>query len=120
MSAPGATCVLDVRVENAWAGQGAVLLDIGGDVGALVVAMPEPMVGTEVEIRPLGAPVHEHHHLQHVAVVRRPVADGTLPSLVFPALEAGGYELFVKGHRGTLALRADVVGGEVTSADWTV
>jgi hypothetical protein len=26
--------------ENAWAGQGAVLLDIGGDVGALVIGAP--------------------------------------------------------------------------------
>ena len=26
--------------ENPYAGQGAVLLDIGGDIGALVVEMP--------------------------------------------------------------------------------
>ena len=34
------TTVQVAEPENAWAGQGAVLLDIGGDVGALVVAMP--------------------------------------------------------------------------------
>ena len=86
--------------ENAWAGQGAVLLDIGGDVGALVVDHARRRrSGIEVEIRPLdgqhahhhgdhehhGTTAHTHEHLAHVAVVARPVAEGRLPSLVFPA-----------------------------------
>ena len=41
--------------ENPYAGQGPVLLDIGGDVGALVVVMPAPSEGLEVELRPSGA-----------------------------------------------------------------
>jgi hypothetical protein len=119
--------------ENAWAGQGAVLLDIGGDIGALVVAMPESTVGLEVEIRPLdGQHVHghghhhdhdhphghEHEHLAHVAVVARPVADGSLPLLVYPELGSGRYELFEKGRPDAVALEVEVVGGAVTSADW--
>lgn len=121
--------------ENAWAGQGAVLLDIGGDIGALVVAMPESTVGLEVEIRPLdGQHVHghghhhdhdhehphghAHEHLAHVAVVARPVADGSLPSLVYPELGSGRYELFEKGRPDAVALEVEVVGGAVTSADW--
>jgi hypothetical protein len=116
--------------ENAWAGQGAVLLDIGGDIGALVVAMPESTVGLEVEIRPLDGQhghghdhdhAHEHlahEHLAHVSVVARPVADGSLPSLVFPELGSGRYELFEKGRPDAVALEAEVVGGAVTSADW--
>ena len=40
------------QVENPFAGQGSVLLDIGGEVGALVVTMPAAMVDVEVEIRP--------------------------------------------------------------------
>ncbi|HEX4471270.1 MAG TPA: hypothetical protein VH085_04830 [Nocardioides sp.] len=113
--------------ENAWAGQGAVMLDIGGDVGALVVAMPESTVGLEVEIRPLdGQHVHEHghehghEHLAHVAVVARPVGDGVQPSLVFPELEAGSYELFEKGCPDAVALWATVDGGSVTSTEWPV
>ena len=39
----------------------------------------------------------EHGHLAHVAVVERPVAGGTVPSLVFGELTAGRYDLFVKG-----------------------
>ena len=80
------------NLENAWAGQGAVLLDIGGDVGALVVAMPASMVGSEVEIRPVGRRTtheHGHHHLAHVAVVNRPVGGSHLPSLVFGELQVG-------------------------------
>ena len=41
--------------ENPYAGQGPVLLDIGGDVGALVVVMPPETDGLEVELRPAGA-----------------------------------------------------------------
>ena len=40
------------NAENPYAGQGSVLLDIGGDVGALVVIMPAALAGAEVEIRP--------------------------------------------------------------------
>jgi hypothetical protein len=117
------------EMENAWAGQGAVLLDIGGEFGALVVSMPATTVGLEVEIRPLDeqqvrahahdqAHGHEHSHLAHVAVVSRPVAQGQVPSLVFGELEQGRYELFEKGRPDAVALCADVVGGEVTSATW--
>jgi hypothetical protein len=89
--------------------------------------MPSSMVGSEVEIRPLRLAKissHQHHgpdrpqHLAHVAVVRRPLAGGEVPSLVFPELSDGGYELFCKGHPEAVALRVDVVGGEVTTTDW--
>ena len=130
---PAAQAAQAAQAENAWAGQGAVLLDIGGDVGALVVAMPEATVGLEVEIRPLEGQrahghshghshgqshSHGHEHLAHVAVVSRPVARGRVPSLVFPELEQGPYELFEKGRPDAVALRAEVVGGQVTSAAW--
>jgi hypothetical protein len=117
--------------ENAWAGQGAVLLDIGGDIGALVVAMPVSTVGLEVEIRPVaGGQVHTHasdhghehghghSHLAHVAVVARPVTDGLVPSLVFGELESGEYELFEKGRPEAVALSVVVTGGAVATAAW--
>ena len=120
-----------VEPHNAWAGQGAVLLDIGGDIGALVVEMPATTVGQEVEIRPVDGRVHRHHHhehdhgdgyphehLAHVAVVSRPVRDGEVPSLVFGELESGRYELFEKGRRDAVSLCAEVVGGAVTTVVW--
>jgi hypothetical protein len=124
--------------ENPHAGQGAVLLDIGGAVGALVVAMPAAMEGVEVEIRPVTRPhlgsdhwadghghehMHDHGHSHrshqhpHVAVVNRPVRDTYVASLVFPELLEGSYELFEKGTR-EVRLTVDVRGGRVTSTTW--
>lgn len=117
--------------ENPHAGQGSVLLDIGGDVGALVVSMPLAMVGVEIEIEPVGgaAPEHDHAHEHghghghghghrpHVAVVDRPVTDGHEPSLVFPDLVEGSYELFDKGQ-DTVLLTAEIIGGQVTFLEW--
>jgi hypothetical protein len=87
--------------ENPYAGQGSVLLDIGGDVGALVVTMPAAMVDVEVEIRPASrAPgTHagggHHHHHPHVAVVERPVRGAVVPSLVFQEMVEVTYEIYV-------------------------
>ncbi|MCW2847902.1 MAG: hypothetical protein JWR90_1876 [Marmoricola sp.] len=105
------------HAENPHAGQGSVILDIGGDVGALVVTMPPGMEGVEVEIRPAhGSPAHAHH--PHVAVVDRPTPGGVIPSLVFPEVEQGRYGLYPKGT-DDLRLMVTVLGGEVTSAEWT-
>jgi hypothetical protein len=123
--------VVSEMVENPYAGQGAVLLDIGGDVGALVVGMPVAMEGVEVEIRATdphrrghshghrhgtGSGDHEHH--PHVAVVSRPVRGTTVPSLVFGELVEGDYELYEKGHQHDVRLVVHVVGGEVVEATW--
>ena len=119
--------------ENPDAGQGMVLLDIGGDVGALIVVMPADLVGHEVEVladgeHPTG-PQAEHGHGHghghghdgaplHVAVVRRPLGPGReVPALVYPALREGSYRLVPKGST-TVVLEAAVRGGHVTSLDW--
>jgi hypothetical protein len=98
-------------------------------------------VGTEVEIRPSGGHErrhghshHHHHHdghdhdhrghvhhdghLPHVAVVNRPVCGASVPSLVYPELVEGRYELCLKGTDDVL-LAVDVTGGAVTTAEWT-
>ncbi|MEZ0580297.1 hypothetical protein [Nocardioides sp. MH1] len=122
------------EAENRYAGQGAVLLDIGGDVGALVVTMPEHLLGTEIEIEPVdGHHGHEHshghghdhdhghdhggHHRAHVAVVSRPVLTGSVASLVFPELREGRYRLFAKGEH-EVRMEVEVVGAQVTTTAW--
>lgn len=117
--------------DNSHAGQGSVLLDIGGSVGALIVTMPPELLGDEIEIRPVGVqPVHHHHHagghdhehehLEHVAVLNRP-SDGRsgppVASAVFAELEEGDYELYVRPD-GPVRLTASVRGAEVTFAAW--
>jgi len=114
--------------ENPYAGQGAVLLDIGGDVGALVVTMPDDLLGTEIEIEPVVAHAHahhdhdhhrhDHHHRDHVAVVSRPVFAGSVPSLVFPELHEGRYRLYAKGG-DDVRMEVEVVGAQVTTTTWT-
>jgi len=105
--------------ENPHAGQGAVLLDIGGDIGALVVTMPASMLGEEIEVvaghEPGARGVHSHR--PHVAVVPRPAAGGDVPSLVFPELVEGSYALVPKGT-DDVHLVVDVRGGEVATAVW--
>lgn len=114
--------------ENPDAGQGSVLLDIGGEIGALVVSMPAEMEGVEVEIRPVAARTqlvhgHRHEHTEahahhpHVAVVNRPVAGGQIPSLVFPDIVEGRYGLYLKGSDDRV-LTVSVVGGEVAVIEW--
>ncbi len=115
----------EVEPHNAHAGQGSVLLDIGGDVGALVVSMPVDMVGVEIEIRPLKlhqqqAGDHSHpggQHHQHVAVVGRPTANGIAYTAVFPELLEGSYLLYEK-LGGSIHLNATVTGGSVQHATW--
>ena len=130
-------------VENPHAGKGSsVLLDIGDEVGALVIAMPAHLDDQEIELRPTGSttsaghphshahggghgPGHGHGHghghshgLPHVAVVPRPAADGTiLHSAVFPAVPRGTYELYVRPH-GHVQLTVTIHGGHVTEATW--
>ena len=90
-----------------------------------MVVMPQSMLGLEVEIRPLEgqrvrahAHDHGHAHLAHVAVVARPVGERRVPSLVFGELPSGRYELFEKGCAHDVALRVEVRGGAVATADW--
>ncbi|WP_374969627.1 hypothetical protein [Terrabacter sp. BE26] len=120
--------------ENPYAGQGPVLLDIGGDVGALVVSMPASTEGLEVEIRPAGAVAqpthgqlghdpdgtanhHDHGERPHVGVVGRPTRTGVSYALVYPAVVEGEHELLPLPD-GPVVMTVTVSGGEVTRARW--
>ncbi|HEV7205811.1 MAG TPA: hypothetical protein VGN18_14470 [Jatrophihabitans sp.] len=102
--------------HNRHAGQGAVLLDIGGDVGALVVRAPASLAGTEIEIRAVDA---TGARPTHVAVLPRPTGNGLSHSAVFAELERGTYEL-CRRPDGPVALRVTITGGEVQQADWPI
>lgn len=130
-----------VRAHNPHAGQGAVMLDIGDGVGALVVTTPASMLGEEVDIASDDPAVtaelarayahdhghdhghahghdHGHAHRPHVAALPRPVPGGReVPSLVFPALPAGEYRLYPKGGEEAVMTVA-VRDGHVTTASW--
>lgn len=73
--AAGAGNGVPVPVEdNSHAGQGSVLLDIGGEIGALVLRATAAMEGVEIEIRPTGTTPYadgsrnadgDHEHVDH-------------------------------------------------------
>jgi hypothetical protein len=105
--------------DHGYAGQGAVLLDIGDDVGALVVAMPAAMAGAEIEIRPVGCMTRGPGHHPHVGVVARPASGTLVYSAVFGELVEGTYELYVRPD-GPVQLVAAVTGGQVTGVGWPV
>ena len=106
--------------DNSHAGQGAVLLDIGADIGALVITMPRGLAGREVEVRPRS--YDGAAHLPHVGVVIRP-RDGRhgppVASAVFGELEAGDYDAYLRPD-GPVELRVHIDGGEVAFAHWPV
>lgn len=123
-----------------------VVLDIGGDIGALIVSAPAHLAGAEIEICPTGtrdqmpdegegwwhgtwrshghsserAHPHDHDHgaaWPHVAVLGRPTAMGTRYSAVYPGLRTGSYDLWLRPD-GPTAVTVAVRGGEVTHTDW--
>ena len=135
-----ADALAHVREHNPHAGQGSVLLDIGDGVGALVVRMPEAMLGQEVEIESEDPRVtaelvhlyahdhgddhghgHDHgsgHARPHVAVVPRPLpGGGQVACLVFGSLPAGRYTLHEKGSPA-VAMSVDVPDGGVLETAW--
>jgi hypothetical protein len=108
--------------ENPYAGQGSVLLDIGDDVGAVVLHLPAELEGAEVEYHREGqAPLAHHHdghahtHAPHVAVVGRPAPAGVAYTAVIPELASGRYVLTLPDRT---ELRVEVAGGEVTETRW--
>ncbi len=88
------------------------MLDIGGDVGAAVVHAPAALAGSEIEIRPHGAPWDG----THVAVRERRVPGGVMYAALFPGLGRGSYEVRVRNDAHAPVSSLEVEGGRVTQA----
>jgi hypothetical protein len=95
---------------------GAVVLDIGGDVGAAVVLTPASMDALEIEIRAVGT----EWDSTHVAVRERIRPGGpSMYAAVFPSLLRGTYELRVRfGPPDAVVHRVEVTGGQVATTNW--
>lgn len=87
------------------------MLDVGGEVGALVVHLTAVPAGGELEAQPAGDPSLRFHTGVHV----RQVGGAAVPVALFPELTEGAYEIL----DGNLAPIAAVVvtGGQVTQLD---
>lgn len=95
---------------------GSVILDIGGDAGAVVIQTPSELVGAEIEIRRAGT----EWDGSHTAVwERRAPGTTTTAAAVFGSLRAGQYELRIKDAPGTEHQALVVVeGARITQVTW--
>jgi hypothetical protein len=89
-----------------------VVLDIGGDVGALIVHTDAALVGTEVEISPAG----DDARRSHKDVLERTIAGRPAYTAVFDGLREGAYTLWTGGV--ARARGVDVTGGAIAELDW--
>jgi hypothetical protein len=69
----------------------ALVLDIGGDIGALVLYADESCLGQEIDLTPVGAP--RSHHV-HTMIRRRRAVDREFIAGVYPDLVAGVYTVW--------------------------
>ena len=91
--------------------QGTVVLDIGGDTGALVIYAPAAMNGQEIEVSPCRPAAGRTH-----ALVRERRAGDGCHAAVYPALPAGDYTIW--RDRLTPAGTVAIGGGQITCYRW--
>jgi len=92
---------------------GSVVLDVGRDVGALVLHAPAAMDGWEIEISERGDPDGRRMHSQ---VRARRTVGGLQYAAVYPGLAAGDYTIW--RDAGTPAGVVTITGGSVASYRW--
>jgi hypothetical protein len=92
--------------------EGSVVMEVGGDVGALVVYTPDALAGHEIELARRG----DDHQFVHTEVRERQLPDGTIHAAVFPAVPAGEYTLLA--IHALPALDVSVEGGRVAELTW--
>jgi hypothetical protein len=90
---------------------GAVVLDIGAGVGALVIHVSATRHGQEIDISGTDG------KRTHSAVRERVLACGSIYCAVYPSLAEGEYTIWADA--ATPADTATIVGGEITELDWT-
>lgn len=90
----------------------AVVLDIGGGLGALAVHWDASQIDTPIEISPSGQDADRQH--QHI--LERPMPEATFYAAVFDSIPEGAYTLWVGGEARAREVR--IVGGEVTELHW--
>jgi len=93
-------------------GPGTVVLELGADVGALVLYAPADLDGREIDISPDSSGVRRTHS----RVRPRHLPGGTRYAAVYPDLAVGTYTIWADEQRrvGSVA----VTGGRVTNWSW--
>ena len=89
-----------------------IVLDVGNDVGALVLYTGEELREKEIEISRKGAAEKKIH----TAIHERTVNGRTIFAGVYPSLPAGDYDIW--GDDGSPVSEVTIVGGHVAEVDW--
>jgi hypothetical protein len=87
----------------------ALVLDIGDDIGALVLYADEACLGLEIDLSPAGQP-RSHH--THTLIRRRRAVGREFIAGVYPELKAGTYTVWSRS--GQPLTEVVVKGGEVS------
>ena len=88
------------------------VLDIGGDIGALILYTDAHDQGREIEVSAIGS----DNERVHTAIHQRLVSGQVVFAGIFPQLREGAYRIWV--DRPELADRVTIVGGRVSEVDW--
>jgi hypothetical protein len=88
-----------------------VVLDIGGDIGALIIYTEAALRGREIEVSPQGSAARVH-----VEVLERRINGRPIFAAVFPGLRAGDYDMWENFPKSSGTVT--IVGGEVATVDW--
>jgi hypothetical protein len=91
--------------------EGAVVLDIGGDIGALIIFTEPGEAGREIEVSPI-----DDDTRTHVAVRERQLAGSTVYCAVYPRLTAGRYTIW--RDQATPVADVRIHGAEVAHFTW--
>jgi hypothetical protein len=97
-------------------GEGTVVLDIGGDIGAAIIYTDSVLNGSEIEIRPQGQPWQG----MHTGIRERELQGNVSFAAVFGSIAAGTYQLRLKGTGLEPVMEIEIVGADVTQVDWPV
>jgi hypothetical protein len=90
---------------------GPTVLDIGGEIGAMIVTLSPAAEGTELHLRS----THEPPISIHTGVWRRGFGDRVSTTAVFAELVEGSY--WVLDSSGTDLRQVEIRGGALTSID---
>jgi len=92
-------------------GPGSVVLELGGDVGVLVLRTPAELHGSEIEISPVTGGGRTHSMVRE-----RVTAAGTSYAAVYPGVPVGQYTVW--RDSGTPAGTVTITGGQVATFHW--
>ena len=90
-----------------------VVLDIGGEIGALIVHADADSYDLQIEICRSGEEAGKREH-QHI--LERPINGQTMYAAVFGGLREGSYSLLT--HDAVRETEVIIRGGSVTTLDW--